>query len=127
MFGDLEMIKRQMNTFVRRRLLSDRGPRAPFPRRPDRSRRKAAAAVRADIVQSGLDAVGAEGAFIAADPSLQRSRRQVPVAIFAVRPKLQRHRGRFALGAGRMIADPTRVAKDEFSAMKDGLPLQRQF
>jgi hypothetical protein len=40
---------------------------------------------------------------------------------------LQRHRGRFALGAGRMIADPTRVAKDEFSAMKDGLPLQRQF
>src|SRR5258707_11348967 len=63
----------------------------PFLRRSDRPRRKAAAAVRADIVQLGLDAVGAERAFESADAGVRRVRRQVLVAIFAVRPELQRH------------------------------------
>ena len=59
--------------------------------RPDRPRHEAAAAVRADIVQLGLDAIGAEGALVAADARLGRCRRQVLVAIFAVGPKLERH------------------------------------
>src|SRR5258708_8033970 len=81
----------QMHALVRRQLLdgADAGP--PFPGRPDRPRHEAAAAVRAYVVQLGLDAVRAEGAFVSADPRLHRIRRQVLVAIFAVRSELQRH------------------------------------
>jgi hypothetical protein len=39
-----------------------------IPLRPDRPRHKAAAAVRADIVELVLDAIGAERALIAANP-----------------------------------------------------------
>ena len=81
----------QVHPLVRRRLLDDAHARPPLLRRPDRPRRKTAAAVRADIVKLGLDAIRAERAFIGADPRLRRIRRQVLVAIFAVRPKLQRH------------------------------------
>ena len=83
--------------YLRCTRLSDGGcfatdtPGPPFPRRADRPRRKTAAAVRADIVQPGLDAVRAERAFVGADPRFRRIRRQVLVAIFAVRPELQRH------------------------------------
>src|ERR1700677_2006814 len=38
-----------------------------------------------------LDAVGAEGAFVTADARLKRSGRQIPIAIFAIRPKFERH------------------------------------
>ena len=47
-----------------------------------------------------LDTIGAEGAFIAADARFRRIRRQVLVAIFAVRPKLQRHGGLAMLQRG---------------------------
>src|ERR1700722_4594472 len=83
----------ETNPLVGRRLLSRRYARPPFGRGPDRPRRKTAAAVRADIVQPVLDAIGAEGALIAADPRFRRGWRKVLVAIFAVRSKLQRHHG----------------------------------
>ena len=75
----------------------DAHARPPLVRGPDRPRHKAAAAVRADIVQLVLDAIRAERAFIGADPRVHRIRRQVLVAIFAVRPELQRH--------GRLVSD----------------------
>ena len=91
MRGDIVEAVLQMHALVRRRLLRHRHARPPFLRGPDRPRHKTAAAVRADIVQLVLDAVRAERAFIGADPRLRRIRRQVLVAIFAVRSKLQRH------------------------------------
>src|ERR1700722_3918944 len=38
-----------------------------------------------------LDAIGAEGAFVSADARFARVRRQILVAIFAIRPKFERH------------------------------------
>src|SRR4051794_27528291 len=80
-----------MHALIRWHLLHGAHARAPFAHRPDRARRKAATAVRADVEQLGLDAVGAKRAFVGADACLGRRRRQVLVAIFAVRPELQCH------------------------------------
>src|SRR5262252_7072593 len=77
---------------------------SPLLRRPDRSRHKTAAAVRADVEQLCLHAVRAEGALIGADPSLGRRGRQVLVAIFAVGTKLQGHGGLVALIRDCIIA-----------------------
>ena len=77
-------------------------------RGPDRPRDKAAAAVRADIVQFGLDAVRAERALVAADARFRRVRRQILVAIFAVRPELQRHGRRVLIERNRIIANRAR-------------------
>jgi hypothetical protein len=54
----------QMHPLVRRQLLRHAHPRPPLGRGADRPRRKTAAAVRADIVQLGLNAIRAECAFI---------------------------------------------------------------
>ena len=80
-----------MHTLRRRRMFSHRHSGTPFLRRADRPGGKTAAAVRADIVQLALDAVHAERAFERTNARFRRVRRQVLVAIFAVRPKLQRH------------------------------------
>src|SRR5579862_2312981 len=56
-------------------------PRLP---RPDRPAHELSAAVRADVEQDRLDALGAECAFVAADPRIGRVRRQICVAEFAV-------------------------------------------
>src|SRR5690348_2736474 len=85
---------REMDTLVRRRALLEGHAGTPFPRRTDRPRHEAAAAIGTDIEEPGLDAVRAERAFIAADAGVFRIRRQILVAIFAVRPQLQRHRPR---------------------------------
>ena len=58
---------------------------------PDRARREAAAAIRADILQMSFNAVRAEGAFIGADAGVRGVWWQITVAIFAVRTKLERH------------------------------------
>src|ERR1700736_6666672 len=81
----------EMDALARRRLLFDRHAGPPFLCRPDRPGDKTAAAVRAHIVELVLDAVRTEGALVTADARFQRMRRKVLVAIFAVRPKLQRH------------------------------------
>src|SRR6185312_14892913 len=81
----------QMHPLVRRQLLRHAHAGPPFGDGPDRPPLKTAAAVRADIVQLVLDAISAERAFVGTDPRLHRTRRQVLVAIFAVRPELQRH------------------------------------
>ena len=97
--------------------LATHTPGPPFGRGPDRPRRKTAAAVRADIVQLVLDAIRAERAFIGTDPRVRRVRRQVLVAIFAVRPELQRH-GRLSMliqGGSSQIA--SRNANDEFPSI----------
>ena len=80
-----------MHTLRRRRMFSHRHSGTPFLRRADRPGGKTATAVRADIVQLALDAVHAERAFERTDARFRRVRRQVLVAIFAVRPELQRH------------------------------------
>src|ERR1700692_3046332 len=80
-----------MHPLGRRRVFSDRHAGTPLLRGPERPWGKTAAAVRADIVQPGLDAVRAERAFVRTDARFRRVRRQVLVAIFAVRPELQRH------------------------------------
>src|SRR5215472_13606651 len=66
---------------------SDAG--APFVLRADRARRETAAAIRADIVQHILDALGAERALKAADAGVRRARRQILVAVLAIGPELQ--------------------------------------
>src|SRR5262245_17948833 len=82
----------QMRALVRRQVVCHAYARPPFACGPDRARDEAAAAVRADVEQLGLDAIRAERAFIRANPRIHCIRRQVEVAIFAVRSKLQRHR-----------------------------------
>src|SRR5665213_569054 len=59
--------------------------------RPDRPRNETAAAVRANIMKLVVDAVRAERALIAADARFRRIGREIPVAIFAIGSKLQRH------------------------------------
>jgi hypothetical protein len=86
-----------MYAFVRWRIRCHAHACAPWLCRPDRPRRKTAAAVRADVEQFCLDAIGAERALIGADARFGRSGRQVLVAIFAVREKLQGHGGLVAL------------------------------
>src|SRR5260221_2779717 len=83
----------QMHALVGRRLLVDADARPRRGHGPDRPGYKTAAAVRADVVQFVLGAVRTERAFVGTDPRLRRVRRQVLVAIFAVRPELQRHGG----------------------------------
>ena len=54
-----------------RRVLAEVVVAFPVRRRPDGPRDEPAAAVGADVVQDLFHAVGAEGAFIGADPSVQ--------------------------------------------------------
>src|SRR4029077_11496491 len=76
----------------RRHLLLATHARPPLPRRADRAGCEPAAAIRANIMQMRLDAIGAERALVAANPRVPRVGRQVLVAIFAIRPQLQHHR-----------------------------------
>src|SRR5262249_9314823 len=64
-----------------------RKPGAPFAGGPYRPRLKASTAVRADIRKHRLHAIRAERALEAANPCLDRGRRQVFVATLAVRSK----------------------------------------
>src|SRR6185437_10930107 len=91
MRGDVVQRIFQMHALVGRHVLGDADARPPFPRGADRPRHEAATAVRTDVVQLVLRAIRAERALIGADPRIERAWRQVLVAIFAVRPKLQRH------------------------------------
>src|SRR3954467_7733921 len=115
----------QMHPLVRRRLLGRAHARSPLLRWPDRARRKAAAAVRADVGEVRLHAVGAERAFIGADPRIGCVWRQVAVAIFAVRSKLQRHLK--ASLRTLIIANRGRSANAAFPSISASLDLlQRQ-
>jgi len=64
---------------------------AAFPvlRRAHRTRRKAAAAVRANAAQQVVHAASAKGAFEAAYPGLRRIGRQRFIAVFAARSQFQ--------------------------------------
>src|ERR1700756_2760196 len=92
-----------MHPLVGGRMFRDADSRPPLPCRADRPRRKDAAAVWADVEDFRLHAIGAEGAFVGADARVERVGRQILVAIFAVRSKLQRHGVRF--GCKGTIAD----------------------
>src|SRR4029079_5331664 len=59
---------------------------------PDRSRNEATAAVRADVQQHGVHALGTERALIATDAGICCSWRQILVAVFAVGSQLQHSR-----------------------------------
>ena len=94
MRGDILRVIFEMHALARSRVLCQRYALPPFLRRPERSRCKSAAAIRAHVAELGLDAIGTEGALITADPSFGRIRPKILVARFAVRSKLQRHDGR---------------------------------
>src|SRR5690242_18821003 len=72
-----------------RRILAEKVAVLPVPRRPDRSRHEAAAAVRANVTEDHLHAARAKGALVAADPCLQRVGRQRLVAMLASRAQFQ--------------------------------------
>ena len=63
---------------------SEAGAWAPRLAGSDRPSHKFSSAVRADVAQDVLDAIGAESAFVAANPGVWRARREIYVAQFAV-------------------------------------------
>ena len=65
--------------------------RSPFPCRTDRARYEPVTAVRADVGQFRLHAIRAKRALIGANPRVGRIRRQILIAILAIRPRLQSH------------------------------------
>ena len=91
MLGDILKAKFEMDALVRRRVRLGANAGTPWCGRPDRPRGKAATAIGTHIVELVLGTVRTECAFVAADPRFRRTRRKIPVAIFAVRSKLQRH------------------------------------
>ncbi len=64
---------------------------ASVPAPADRPGRESAAAIRTDVDQDIIHAFGAKGALAGADPRFCRFRRQVLVAIFAVRSEFEPH------------------------------------
>lgn len=56
---------------------------------PDGAWGEAAAAVRTDVAEQGVDAVGAECALVGTDPRFDRIGRQQPVAILAGGPEFE--------------------------------------
>jgi hypothetical protein len=82
--GDLFRPVLQAAPFCAGRLVGQADTRSPRLSGPDRAWHKTARTVRADIAQHGLDAICAEGAFIAADTRLCRIRGQVAVAHLAI-------------------------------------------
>jgi hypothetical protein len=80
-----------MHTLARWRVFLDGHAGPPLGARPDRPRDKTAAAVGAHVVEVVLDTVRAERALVRADTRFHCAWRKVLVAIFAVRPELQRH------------------------------------
>src|SRR5438552_2355 len=100
-------------------MLAEADPGAPLGLRADRARHKAAAAIRADVEQRMLDAIGAERALITADPRIGRVGRQILVAVFAIRPEFEHApplpRGPYRDDVRRedhlLLADERRVAR----------------
>ena len=91
MRGDIVGAKFQMHALARRWMRLGAYTGTPGCGRPNGARSETAAAVRADIVELVLHTIRTERALIAADARFRRSGREILVAIFAVRPKLQRH------------------------------------
>src|SRR5262249_9663547 len=85
------------------RVLAEIVAAVPVVRRPDRAGRKAAAAIGADIAQHRIDAVGAEGALVAADAGLERGGRQRLVAVLAAWTEFQ-HQWRRAAASALALA-----------------------
>jgi hypothetical protein len=117
--SDIVASVRQIHPLVRRRPLRNRKSRPPLLGRPDRPRHKTAAAVWADVMKLVLGAVRTERALVRADARFHRIRRQVLVAIFAVRTELQRHDGLVISGQTRIIAKQTPEANDESPSISD--------
>src|SRR5215217_3689138 len=80
-----------MHALIGGRPLRNRQSRTPFLGRANGTWSKTPAAVRALIMEFVLGAIGTERALIAADPRMRGIGRKIPVAVFAVWPKLQRH------------------------------------
>jgi len=99
-------------------MLGDTYAWPPFLRGADRPRDKSAAAVRAHIIELFDRAVRTERAFVAADASIRRMRRQILVAIFAVRPELQRH-GRRAPKSWHIVSNREENLNDEIPSFPD--------
>jgi hypothetical protein len=72
-----------------RRILAEVIVALPVPRRPDRSGRKATAAVRADVLKDVIDARGAERALIGANARFKRIGRQRLVAVLTGRSEFK--------------------------------------
>jgi len=76
-------------------LLGETDARTVLGLRADRARHKPATAIRTNVKQHPLDAIGAERALIAADARLRRGRRQRLVAVLARRTQLE-HRAPYS-------------------------------
>jgi hypothetical protein len=72
-----------------RRILAQLVVALPVARRPHRARHESAAAVAADVAQDAVDAAGTEGAFVGADPRVQRVGQEGSVAVFAGRSQFE--------------------------------------
>ena len=94
----------------RGRLLGKPDAGSALGRRPDRTRAEAAAAVGADVVQVRIHAIRAERALEAADARVGGSRRQILVAVFAVRPEFQHVRA-FGRGERPLTIPPMRSTR----------------
>ena len=82
---DILMTVRQVDAFVRRRLMRKRYPLSPCFHRSQWSRLKPAPTVRADITQNVVNTLSTERAFITTDAGFLRIRWQVFIAVFTVR------------------------------------------
>ena len=105
MRGDIVGAKFQMHALARRWMRLGAYTGTPGCGRPNGARSETAAAVRADIMKLGLDAIRTERALVGTDPRFRRVRRQILVAIFAVRSKLQRHGRLIPLSADHRKSD----------------------
>ena len=72
-----------------RRVLAKKVVAFPVPYRSDRSRHKAAPAVRADVFQDVIDTRGAKRTLISADARFERVGWQRLIAVFAGRTKFE--------------------------------------
>jgi hypothetical protein len=84
-------VDRVMFALGRRRAFAEIVGTLPTHGRPDRPRREPSAAVRAHVPQDGVDTFPAERAFKGADHRVDARRRQIGIAVLAVRAEFEGH------------------------------------
>jgi hypothetical protein len=99
MCGDVVEAVRQMHALIGGRTFLDGQPGPPLLCRSDWPHGETATAVGAHIMKFALDAIRAKRALVTANPRVGRIRWKIPVAILAVRPKLERHSGPITFAA----------------------------
>ena len=114
--GDLLGRPFEVDPRCRRRPFGKTNSGTPLADRPDRAWRKPATAIRADIEQNLVDALGAERALERTNSRIHRVGRQVLVAIFAIGSQLQHQ----PVPSYRMCCEPPSRRFDSFSPLLRG-------